>query len=92
VRLTHDGAHGVDAAIEYRPDAILLDIGLPDVDGYEVARRLRALPELAGVRLIAVSGFGAETASGQDRTIFDRYLTKPVSREALEGVLAQVRG
>ncbi|MET0982758.1 MAG: response regulator, partial [Telluria sp.] len=76
-----------------RPDVCLLDIGLPDIDGIELARRLRAQPETAHSVLIAVSGYGQE----QDRRRaleagFSDHLVKPVDFERLAGLLAAVRG
>ncbi|QJW83402.1 response regulator [Ramlibacter terrae] len=70
---------------------VLLDIGLPGMNGYEVARALRAHPELGGVRLIALTGWGAE----QDRRRamaagFDHHLTKPVDLSVLEDTLRRV--
>jgi signal transduction histidine kinase len=89
VRITHDGATGLRAATEFRPDVMLLDIGLPDIDGYEVARRVRARRDLDAVSIIAITGFGVspEHRDGwKDR--FDHFLTKPVSLPDLERVLA----
>jgi signal transduction histidine kinase len=56
VRETHDGACAIDIASQWRPEVVLLDIGLPGLDGYEVARRMRRLPELKSTRLIALTG------------------------------------
>src|SRR5262249_21068123 len=60
VRTAHDGAAGIEAAREYRPEVIFLDIGLPRLDGYEVARRLRCEPGLADVLLVAMTGYGQD--------------------------------
>jgi len=91
VRLRHDGTSGVEAAIELRPDVILLDIGLPDIDGYEVARRIRSHAGLCGVQIVAISGFSAEGAVREEGfSGFNRYLTKPVSHADLEKVLADL--
>lgn len=89
VRVVHSGAHALRAAAEDKPDLAFLDIGLPDVNGYEVAVQLRRNPDLRNLRLIALTGWGAEgdlarsAASG-----IDLHLTKPVSREDLAGALA----
>ena len=68
---------------------VLLDIGLPGLSGYDVARRLRAEPALADTLLIAVTGWGSETDKRRSAEAgFDRHLTKPVEAAALEAVLA----
>jgi len=80
----------VKVAAEARPDVALIDIGLPDMDGYELAERLRALPGGAGIRLIALTGFSAH----QERSAaagFDAHLVKPVAPEALLRALGEGR-
>ncbi len=82
----------IDAARMFQPDACLLDIGLPDFDGKELARRLRADPQTAGATLIAMTGYGRQ----QDRDSalaagFDHYLVKPVSTVQLTQILDTVR-
>ena len=82
-----DGAAGIAAAIQCRPDIAILDIGLPQMDGYEVARRLRALPGPVKPRLIALSGYGREP--DQQRGIeagFALYLTKPLLDRLIETI------
>jgi len=70
----------------------LLDIGLPGMDGNELARRLRAQPENADALLVAVSGYGQEADRSRALAAgFDRYLVKPVDLQALHGVLAEAR-
>jgi len=77
------GAEGIALARDRRPDVVLLDIGLPDIDGYEVARRIRAVRD--GLVLIALTG----SEQGEKAEIFDAYLVKPpeplVLRAAIEG-------
>ncbi|MFP5390679.1 MAG: ATP-binding protein [Gammaproteobacteria bacterium] len=83
-----DGHEGLDVAIERRPDIALVDIGLPGIDGYEVARRLRAHPATAHVRLVALTGYGQE--SDRERALdagFDAHLVKPVDLNHLMEVL-----
>ena len=83
VRTVYDGRAAVAIAAEYRPDAVLLDIGLPEMNGYEVARELREVPGLAQVRLVAFTGYGQEEDRRRVREAgFDFHLVKPV--EAVE--------
>jgi CheY-like chemotaxis protein/anti-sigma regulatory factor (Ser/Thr protein kinase) len=89
VREARDGATGLALAAESRPDVALIDIGLPDLDGYEVARRLRAAPGGRRMGLIAITGYGQ--AEDQKRAYdagFDAHLTKPVAPERLRQVMA----
>jgi CheY-like chemotaxis protein len=89
VREARDGATGLALAAESPPDVALIDIGLPDLDGYEVARRLRAAPGGRRISLVAITGYGQ--AEDQRRAYdagFDAHLTKPVAPERLKQVLA----
>lgn len=84
----HSGKEALAVAERQRPDLVLLDIGLPDWDGYEVARRLRALFDDACPRLIALSGWGrAEDRRRAEEAGIDSYLTKPVSPPVLQKLL-----
>lgn len=88
LRLAHTGTKGLQRARDFQPDVVLLDIGLPDLTGYEVARRLRGDPQLQGVGIIAMTGFGAENDRRQaEEAGFDHFLVKPVTFAALEEVL-----
>jgi PAS domain S-box-containing protein len=88
-RSAEDGEAALAIAKEFRPEAVLLDIGLPQIDGYEVARRLRALPELEGVLLIAMTGYGQEQDRRRARRAgFDHHLVKPADPEELRRLLA----
>lgn len=85
-----DGGQAVAQAIDFQPDVVLLDLGLPVLDGFEVARQLRQDPRAEGVFIAALTGWGAE--GDRQRTAeagFDAHLTKPVELDALEGVLAR---
>jgi CheY-like chemotaxis protein len=89
VREAPDGASGLALAAEALPDVALIDIGLPDVDGYEVARRLRAAPGGRRMGLIAITGYGqAEDQRRAYEAGFDAHLTKPVAPERLKQVMA----
>jgi PAS domain S-box-containing protein len=79
VHCVHDGPSALDAAHAYRPDVVVLDIGLPGMSGYEVAQRLREQPEFKRTPLVAVTGYGQD----EDRRLskeagIDHHLTKPV--------------
>ncbi len=89
LRLTHDGPSALLLAEEFPPEIVLLDIGLPGMDGYEVARRLRRQPGTARALIIAISGYGQEEDLRQSRESgFDHHLVKPVRLEELRGLLA----
>jgi CheY-like chemotaxis protein len=76
----------------FKPDAAFIDLGLPDMDGYELAKRLRADPRTASVHLIALSGYGREEDKEACRQAgFDVHLTKPVSLDTVREVLANRR-
>ena len=75
----------------WRPHLVILDIGLPGKDGYEVARRIRADPRLAGITLIAVTGWGQDEDRRQSKEAgMDDHLTKPVDPRAVQAFVAQI--
>jgi PAS domain S-box-containing protein len=79
-RVAHDGMEALYTAAEFRPDAMVVDIGLPKLDGYEVAQRLRAAPWAVGLRLVALSGWAQEADRQKSREAgFDVHLAKPVT-------------
>ena len=88
VQSAHTGPDGLQIGQAWRPDIALLDIGLPGLDGYEVARRLRAEPATAGIRLIAVTGYGrdADIARAHDAG-FDGHMSKPVDLDDLQRMM-----
>lgn len=93
VHMAHSGKDAIEAARKLRPDVVLLDIGLPGMDGYAVARCLRERPEVNGLRLIAVSGYGQEEDLARSKAAgFDHHLVKPVSAEALQAAIAERTG
>ena len=89
VRTAYDGSTALEAAVAFRPTIVLLDIGLPVMDGHEVARRLRQTPELENVWLIALTGYG-RTADKQlsQEAGFDHHLVKPADPQKLRTMLA----
>ena len=93
VQVAFDGVAGIEAVRSFRPSAILMDIGLPGLDGYEVARRIRQDPELnAGVELLsAITGYAEAEARRRSREAgFDHHLVKPVDPEAVLALLASL--
>ena len=89
IQTSLDGLSGIKAAQLFKPEVILLDIGLPGIDGYEVARRLRRLSETKTVLLIALSGYGqAEDLRKSKEAGFDYHLVKPTDIDQLESLIA----
>lgn len=89
VRVASSGPDGLEAALETRPNVVLIDIGLPGMDGYEVARRLRARADGPRPLLIALTGYGREDDRRRAFACgFDHHLTKPVDADALRALLA----
>jgi CheY-like chemotaxis protein len=87
VAVRHSGREALEAFESFRPDAVLLDIGMPDMDGYEVARRIRALAG-ARVLLLALTGWGQEHDQQRSRDAgFDRHMIKPPDIDLLREVL-----
>jgi CheY-like chemotaxis protein len=92
VRTAHDGLEGVEAAAAYRPDLILLDIGMPRLNGYDACRRIREQPWGKGIRIVAVTGWGQDEDKRHSQEAgFDRHLVKPVRPVVLEKLLAELR-
>ncbi|HEX6200666.1 MAG TPA: ATP-binding protein [Thermoanaerobaculia bacterium] len=90
VEVARDGAGGLQAAERARPEVVICDIGLPDLDGYRVAAALREAPETAGTRLVALTGYGDDDSVRRAREAgFDHHLTKPVDPQELRHLLAQ---
>jgi CheY-like chemotaxis protein/two-component sensor histidine kinase len=89
VRVVHDGPSALEAAGAYRPAVVFLDIGMPGMDGYAVARELRARAEHDELVLIALTGWGQEEDRLRSRAAgFDHHLIKPVDLDALQALLA----
>ena len=91
VRVVHDGRAALRAALDFRPDVVLLDIGLPGLDGYEVAKRIRQHPDLTSVVLVALTGYHQETNGQRSQEAgFDYYLVKPADFQNVQQILATV--
>jgi len=83
-RAAYDGPSALALIESFAPTTVLLDIGMPDMDGHEVARRIRADPGLAGIRLIALTGWGADSDRRRTQESgFDEHWVKPVEPEKL---------
>jgi signal transduction histidine kinase/ActR/RegA family two-component response regulator len=90
-RIAHSGQAGVAIAREFQPQVVIVDIGLPGMDGYDVARRLREEDATANAILVALTGYGHNEDRARARTAgFDRHLTKPVDPDTLYALLARI--
>jgi PAS domain S-box-containing protein len=93
VVIAHDGAEALETAEAHRPDAVLLDIGLPSLNGYEVCRRIRQQPWGRDIAIIALTGWGqAEARRNSHEAGFDGHLVKPVDYAALVALLDSLAG
>jgi CheY-like chemotaxis protein len=87
--VAYAAASALATALDERPDVVLIDLGLPGVDGWELARRLRAEPSLEGILLVAVTGYGMEADRARsDAAGIDMHLLKPVDPDVLQRLLA----
>jgi CheY-like chemotaxis protein len=92
VRVAHSGAEALEMATVYRPDMIFQDIGMPGMDGYEVARRLRRDPSLKNTVLAALTGWGQQEDRRRSAEAgFDHHLVKPPETRVLESLLADLK-
>jgi PAS domain S-box-containing protein len=92
VRVAYSGKAALETALAFQPDVVLLDLGLPEIDGYEVARRLRQNPVHNNVELIAVSGYGQEADRQRSKEAgFDEHVVKPVDPGKLQELLTRRR-
>ncbi len=90
-RMAHTPEAGIEAAGDYRPDVVLLDIGLPGMNGFDLCARMRTLPELAGAVFIAQTGWAQEEYRQRAAEAgFDHFMVKPVALESLEALLKAV--
>ena len=86
-----DGLLALQSAEQLRPDVVLMDIGMPKLNGYDAARRIREAPWGKGMTLVAISGWNQSSDRESSKEAgFDAHLVKPVEFAALEAILAQV--
>jgi signal transduction histidine kinase/ActR/RegA family two-component response regulator len=91
VRMAHDGPAALKAALEFRPQVVLLDIGLPEMDGYQVAQQIRQQPVLTNVVLVALTGYGQDAIRQRAQAAgFDHHLVKPADFQQVQQILATV--
>jgi len=85
------GVEALNAIPEYRPDVILMDIGMPGMSGHDVARRIREQPQFDDITLVALTGWGQEEDRRESKASgFDHHLTKPVNFKVLKDLLATI--
>lgn len=91
-KLAHSAAAAMETVREFTPDLVLLDIGMPDVDGYTICRRMKELPALKNTVFAAQTGWSqSEHRQKSKEAGFDHHLVKPVSMETLQGVIAEIK-
>jgi CheY-like chemotaxis protein len=93
VQVAHDGRSALDAFGSFEPEVVLLDIGMPEMDGYEVARALRERDPDGRATLVALTGWGQEEARRRAREAgFEHHLVKPAEFDRLQRLLAEIGG
>jgi CheY-like chemotaxis protein len=91
VSVVHDGEAALRAVVAQRPAVVFLDLGMPGMDGFEVARRIRQQPETSDTTLIALTGWGQERDRRETKAAgFDHHLIKPADFSALQALLTEV--
>ena len=92
VRIAFDGPSGVDQAKEWHPEFVILDIGLPGMDGFQVASLLRQSEDTKHAVIVAISGYGQEEDRNRSRQAgFDHHLVKPINSDELAKIMANPR-
>jgi len=87
-RSSCDGLSAIAKVLSWHPDLVFIDIGLPDIDGYEVARRVRREPSTSSIQLVALTGYGYDADRKHALACgFNSHVLKPISLEALETLL-----
>jgi CheY-like chemotaxis protein len=93
VVVAHDGPKALAAVASFKPDFVLLDIGMPGLNGYEVAEKIREADPTSPVKLVAVTGWGEHNDKARARACgFDHHFTKPVEPERLLEMLSEPAG
>jgi CheY-like chemotaxis protein len=93
VAVAHDGAAGLQQFGQFHPELAILDLGLPEIDGYSLARQVRAEPEFRTTPLIALSGYTqAEDIERSREAGFTHHLAKPADWKRLEAIIASAQG
>jgi CheY-like chemotaxis protein len=89
VHVASDGLSALDLAQRVRPEVALLDIGLPVMDGYELARRLQEIADLEGLRLVAITGYGQHSDRAKSAQAgFEAHLVKPIEPSEVEALIS----
>ena len=89
--MAHDGPSALEAALAWQPDLVLLDIGLPGLNGFEVAKQIRQAPLLNNTVLVALTGYGLEADRQRSREAgFDHHLVKPADFDDIEKILESI--
>jgi len=92
VHVAYDGKAAIESVQRLKPDAVLLDIGLPTFDGYLVAEHIRAQPDNDGTMIVAVSGYGQEQDRARSKSVgFDYHVVKPIDPAALASLIGSLR-
>ena len=93
VNVVYSGQDGIDAALLFKPDVLIVDIVMPDINGLQVANHLRAMPEFANKVFVALSGYSEQKHLDEaSRAKFDEYLVKPFKRDTLMTILFEASG
>ena len=88
--MAHDGVEGLAAAERLRPDVVLMDLGLPRIDGFDACRRIREQPWGKGILMIAITGWGQDVDRRKSQEAgFDHHLVKPVDARAIAALLSE---
>jgi CheY-like chemotaxis protein len=91
LRFAASGREALETAVEFSPDMVLLDLGLPDMHGFEVAQELRRLPIATSMRLVALTGFDSQQHRQQAEQIgIDEFIQKPMDLETMESMFARL--